>query len=371
MADFVPVSKPRIEDMEKTFVEEALDDGWVSPAGDRVEEFEKAFSDAVDASYGASTTTGTSALRLCVEAAGIGEGDTVIVPSQTFASSAAAPMHAGADVEFVDISEDTFGIDPDKLQERLKDLGGADAVIPVHLFGMPCEMDAILDIAEDNGMNVIEDAAEAIGATYDGSHVGTLGLCGMFSFYGNKNITTGQGGMVVSDNPEVIRRARRLRGFGMVPDHDLYYYHTEAAWNFQMTNIQAAIGLGQVSHMDIMLEDRLRVLDRYKDELENVEVYPRPIEKSTITPWMTVVRLDSYEERKELEGALDENSIGYRPTFYPLPDQPAFPDEASGQSETAFELFNQCVCLPTYPDLPYEGNKLDRVVDTVNEVTGR
>ena len=242
----IPVSEPDISGNEKKYVLDCIETGWISSLGSYVTDFEEKFSRYCGAKHGVAVNNGTSALHLALAACGIGKGDEVIIPDMTFIATANVIAYLGGTPVFVDAEPRTWNIDVTKIKSKITKK--TKAIMPVHLYGHPCDMDPLRELAEENGLLIIEDAAEAHGAEYKGKKVGALGTVGCFSFYGNKVITTGEGGMCVTNDEELAERMRLLKDHGMSAKKR--YWHTVTGFNFRMTNIQAAIGVAQLEKID-------------------------------------------------------------------------------------------------------------------------
>ncbi len=260
----IPIMEPWIDHQEIDLVMDCLKSGWISSQGKYIAEFEKAFSGFCGTRFGVATSNGTTALHLALLTLGIGPGDEVIVPALSFIATANVVVYTGARPVFADVDEKTWTINPSLLRSLITDR--TKAIIPVHLYGHPADMGPIMKLAEEYHLWVIEDAAEAHGAEYKGKKVGSLGHMGCFSFYGNKIISTGEGGMIVTDNPEWVEKARILRDHGMSKERK--YWHPVVGYNFRMTNIQAAIGLGQMTKLERLIEIKREIADRYTQGLK-------------------------------------------------------------------------------------------------------
>src|SRR6266849_8650115 len=241
----IPVAAPSIGEEEMANVMEAMRSGWISSLGAFIGQFERDFAAVCGVAHGVAVANGTTALHLALVAAGVGPGDEVIIPSLTFVATANVVHYCGATPMFADSDPETWQLDPAKLEARITPR--TRAIIPVHLYGHPCDMDAILELSARRGLAVVEDAAEAHGAEYRGRRVGAVGTVGCFSFYGNKIITTGEGGMCVTDDAALAERLRLLRDHGMDPKRP--YWHEVVGYNYRMTNLQAAVGVAQVKRL--------------------------------------------------------------------------------------------------------------------------
>jgi len=250
---YIPIAQPSLNGNELKYVTDALLSTWISSTGKYIDQFENDFSKYIDMRYGVSTSNGTTALHLALMALDIGEGDEVIIPDLTFAATINAVLHANATPVVVDVSEESWCIDPIEIQKAITPK--TKAIIPVHLYGQPCEMDAIMSIAKKYNLKVVEDCAEAHGATYRDKKVGSFGDISCFSFFANKIITTGEGGMCLTNSKEIDVKLRQLRDHGMSKEKK--YWHDMVGYNYRMTNIQAAIGCAQLERIDEILSWRL------------------------------------------------------------------------------------------------------------------
>jgi len=320
----IPVCEPLIAGRELEYVLDCMRSGWISSKGKYIGEFERRFSEYCRCSEGISTTNGTSALHLALASIGIKKGDEVIVPAFTMISTVLAIVYCGATPVLVDVEPDTGNMDPHLIEEMVGPK--TRAIMPVHIYGHPCDMSPILSIARKYGLYVVEDAAEAHGAEYKGKRAGGIGDVGCFSFYGNKIITTGEGGMVVSNDEEVITNARLLKDLAFSSDNR--YLHERQGFNYRMTNVQAAIGLGQLERIDQLVEIRRSNAIKYNGLLEGVEGITLPVEKpwAKNVYWMYSIRVeeDFGIDRDHLRIELDKKGIDTRSFFIPMHMQPAF-----------------------------------------------
>jgi perosamine synthetase len=320
----IPVCEPLIAGRELEYVLDCMRSGWISSKGKYIGEFERRFSEYCRCSEGISTTNGTSALHLALASIGIKKGDEVIVPAFTMISTVLAIVYCGATPVLVDVEPDTGNMDPHLIEEMVGPK--TRAIMPVHIYGHPCDMSPILSIARKYGLYVVEDAAEAHGAEYKGKRAGGIGDVGCFSFYGNKIITTGEGGMVVSNDEEVITNARLLKDLAFSSDNR--YLHERQGFNYRMTNVQAAIGLGQLERIGQLVEIRRSNAIKYNGLLEGVEGITLPVEKpwAKNVYWMYSIRVeeDFGIDRDHLRIELDKKGIDTRSFFIPMHMQPAF-----------------------------------------------
>ncbi|MDA3790134.1 MAG: aminotransferase class I/II-fold pyridoxal phosphate-dependent enzyme [Desulfobacula sp.] len=322
---YLPVSEPNLGEKELKYVSECILTGWVSSAGKYVTQFEQMFAQFCGTKFGISSSSGTTALHLSLLAQGIGPGDEVIVPSFTFISTANAVVFTGATPVFVDSEAATWNIDPRKIEQALTPV--TKAIIPVHIYGHPAEMSPILELAKKYNLAVIEDAAEAHGALYKGEKTGSMGDLGIFSFYGNKIITTGEGGMVVTDNKELADKIRILRDHGMDPQKR--YSHSVLGYNYRLTNIQAALGVGQMERIDQIIERKCTNASLYSEELKNIPgiTLPPNAEWAKNIYWLYSILIDEKifgMSAIELGKRLKIKSIETRPLFPPVHQQPIY-----------------------------------------------
>jgi perosamine synthetase len=363
---FIPIAHPVFAGNEKRYVNECLDDVWISSAGRFIGEFETAFARFCGVREAISCNNGTSALHLALQALQVGPGDEVIVPTLTYIATVNAVRYCGATPVLVDSEPRTLNLDPAQIEARITPR--TRGIIPVHLYGHPAEMDPILDIAKRHGLFVLEDAAEAHGALYRGVKTGALGDAATFSFFGNKIITTGEGGMITTSNSELAARMRLVRGQGMDPQRR--YWFPVVGNNFRMTNIEAAIGLAQLENVDLHLNARRKVAAWYDRELAPLrDQFELPLEEpwARHSYWIYTILLKNGGERgrDELMRALAEAGIETRPVFYPMHVMPPY-READGSYPVAESCSRRGLHLPTHgllteEDVAYIAETLTRV----------
>ncbi|QJD72175.1 DegT/DnrJ/EryC1/StrS aminotransferase family protein [Marinobacterium sp. LSUCC0821] len=342
----IPVYKPALLGNEEKYVLDCLREGWVSSRGKYVTKFESSFSDFLKLPAATSVSNGTVALHLALYSLGIGFGDEVIVPSLTYIASVNAIAYVGATPVFVDSLRDTWNLDPEDVKRKITPK--TKAVMAVHLYGNPCAIRELQLLCSDNGLFLIEDAAEAFGSVYCGQSVGGFGDFSTFSFFGNKTITTGEGGMVSSKSAERVERAAFLKNQGVSLTRE--YWHDEVGFNFRMTNICAAIGLAQLERAESILQKKKLINDWYRARLEGVGLQFQYIEQEAISSyWMVTVLVASEELRNNLRVYLDSKGIETRPMFIPAHQMPAFYCEASFL--VAEDLSVRGINLPSYPGL--------------------
>lgn len=321
----LPVTEPYLGEKELLYVTECVLSGWVSSAGKFVPQFEEMFAEFCSTRYAIATSSGTAALHLALLALDIGPGDEVIVPTLTFIATANAVTYTGARPVFVDSEPETWNIDPAQIEQAITPR--TKAILPVHLYGHPADMDPILDITHRHRLAVLEDAAEAHGACYKGRRVGTIADVGCFSFYGNKIITTGEGGMVVTDNVAVAERVRMLRDHGMSAGRR--YWHPMLGYNYRLTNLQAAIGVAQMEKVDAILAAKERLARAYAAGLQAVPGIRLPPHApwADNVYWLYSILVDPDvfgRTRDELMARLEEERIATRPLFPPVHTQPIY-----------------------------------------------
>ena len=364
----IPVAEPSLGEEELENVIEAVKSSWISSKGKFIEEFEQKFAKYCSRKYGVATSNGTAALHLALTALEIKKGDEVIVPDLSFVATANTVIYCNAKPVFVDSHPDYWCIDPDKIEEKITPK--TKAIIPVHLYGHPCDMDAIMNIAKDYDLYIIEDAAEAHGAEYKGEKVGSFGDISCFSFYGNKIITTGEGGMCLTGNEELAEKMRILRDHGMDPEKR--YWHNVIGFNYRMTNVQAAIGVAQLTKISQFIEKKRQIADWYKEELKDladqgmITLHPEmPWAKCAYWIYSILVEDKLGITRDELIPFLGKKGIETRPFFYPLhvlPPYKAYDDTLNLARSISLKGLN-------FPSSPTLGkNEIDYIVETCTKI---
>jgi len=360
----IPVAEPMIGERELEYVTDAVKSGWVSSIGEYVTRFEAGIAAACGVRHGVATSNGTTALHLALLAHGIGSGDEVIVPSLTFIATANAVRYVGATPVFADSDAAHWCIDPAEIERLITPR--TKAIVPVHLYGHPADMEAIAGIARERGIIIIEDAAEALGATYRGRPIGSLGDSAVFSFYGNKLITTGEGGMLVTDDAALAERARLLRDHAMDPKRR--YWHDEIGYNFRLTNLQAALGVAQVERMGDFLARKREIAARYRAgfaAVAGIELQ-REMEWAGSSWWMSTVELDPAfgMDRDALAHALTARGVDTRPVFLPVHILP--PYRQPRVLHNAQRIARRAITLPSAASLTVEDQ--DYVIQCVREI---
>ena len=363
----LPLIQPSLGGNESRYVNDCLATGWISSQGPYIEKFQSAFSEYMGGGKALCTSSCTTALHLALEALGIGAGDEVIVPDLTFGATANVVIHANATPVFVDIDPITWTIDPKAIAAAITPR--TKAIIPVHLYGHPCDMGPIMELARQHNLKVIEDCAESLGAEYQGRKAGLIGDVGCFSFFANKVITTGEGGMAITRSPEVAAQMAILRDHGMTRERR--YWHLHAGYNYRMTNLQAAIGLAQLERIEIFLKRREDLVRRYNTYLAG---FPE-LELPTQAPWArNIYWLYSLAVRPERLGMtrdqfsamLSERGIETRPVFQPLHGQPAYRSGIAHPCPVSADIAERGISLPTGNVM--SGNDVDRVCDAITSI---
>ena len=364
------LSPPHMSGLEMEFVREAFESGWIAPLGPQVEAFEQEFAEKVGAKYALALSAGTAAIHLALIHLGVGPGDEVVVSTLTFAASANPVVYLGARPVFVDSERASWNMDPNLLEDLLRRKARRGklpkAVIVVHLYGQAANLDAILDICNRYGVPLIEDAAEALGATYKGRSPGTFGRAGIFSFNGNKIITTSGGGMLVSDDAELIAHARKLATQAREPAP--HYEHKEIGYNYRLSNILAAIGRGQLRVLDERVRRKREIFEHYRralGDLPGLEFMPEA-PWGRANRWLTVVTMDPQQfgaTREDVRLALEAENIEARPLWKPMHLQPVYRDAEVWGGTVAEQLFRDGLCLPSGTAMSKED--LQRVMQIV------
>lgn len=318
MSDFIPVCEPLLSGNELKYITDAVSTGWISSSGKYVTQFEDAFAKYCGVKYGVAVCNGTVAIHLALAALGIGKGDEVIIPSFTMIATAFAVCYTGAKPVFVDADKDTWNIDVTKIEEKIT--SHAKAIIPVHIFGNPCDMNAICSIAKKHNLYIIEDAAEAHGAEFAGKKTGSFSDIASFSFFANKNLTTGEGGMVVTDREDYYKKCKYFKNMCFPVDAPRVYSHDDIGFNYRMSNLHAAIGLAQTEKADEYRDMRIRNAELYKKNLSDCPgiVFQKDQLNGLNVHWMNAIIINPTEyghTKDELIEHLKEKGIDTRLLF--------------------------------------------------------
>ncbi len=348
------------EGYETQYIQEAFDSNWIAPLGTNVVEFEKELAHKVGAKYAAATTSGTGAIHLALRAAGVGKGDVVFCPTLTFSATANPIIYQNATPVFIDSDYTTWNMNPVALEAAFNKYGNqVKAVLVVHLYGLSADMDKIMAICDKHNVTVIEDAAESLGTFYKGKATGTFGKFGVFSFNGNKIITTSGGGMIVSDDEERVIKVRFWSTQSRDPAR--HYQHSELGFNYRMSNVVAGIGRGQLKVLDQRVEKKRYIFEYYKRELGGLEgVEFMPINDwNEPNYWLSVILLKGKVRPIIMMEALEADNIESRPVWKPMHMQPFFSEYDYIGESVSEELFENGVCLPS--DTKMTDENLERV----------
>lgn len=365
MDKFIPVCEPLLAGNELKYVTEAVETGWISSSGKFVTQFEEQFAAYSNCKYGVAVCNGTIALHLALLALGIGKDDEVILPTFTMIASAFAVCYTGAKPVFVDADKDTWNIDVTKIEEKITPK--TKAIMPVHIFGKMCDMDAIKALADKYHLYIVEDAAEAHGALYKGKKAGSFSDMAAFSFFANKNITTGEGGMVITNNKEVYDRARYFKNVCFPLDGPRNYQHDEIGYNYRMSNVVAAIGLAQVEKADDYRTMRIcnhQLYKKYLADVPGIIFQSEPEEDCMDVCWMNTIVIDPVKyghTKDELIAHLKENGIDTRLLFTGMHKQKAMTDfgcDCSGEYPVCEWLTGNGFYLPSGSGLKEEDIKM-------------
>jgi perosamine synthetase len=334
MSDFIPVNQPLLDGNEKRYLNECIDTGWISSEGPFVERFEQAFAERVKRKFGIAVANGSVALDAAVAALRLGPGDEVLLPTFTIISCAAAIVRAGATPVLVDSESDSWNMDIDQIEAKIT--ANTKAIMVVHIYGLPVDMQPVLALAEKYSLAIIEDAAEMHGQNYRGQPCGSFGELSTFSFYPNKHITTGEGGIIVTDDEQLAERCRSLRNLCFKADPR--FVHEELGWNFRFTNLQAAIGLAQLERLDEFVQKKRTMGKLYTQLLKDEPMLQLPLAQTEFADniyWVYGIVLDEQLgfDAKEAMQRLKQFAIGSRPFFWPMHQQPVFLDRGMFQNE--------------------------------------
>ena len=350
------LSPPDVGPDEQALVADAFASNWIAPLGPHVDGFEREFAAKVGATHAVALSSGTAALHLALRLAGVGAGDEVFCSTLTFVASANPILYEGATPVFLDCERESWNLDPNVLEDALRNRTGRKpkALVLVHLYGQSANLDPILDLCAHHGVTVIEDAAEALGATYHGRPVGTRSFAGVFSFNGNKIITTSGGGMLVTEDASLAQHARFLAT--QARDPAPHYQHSQLGFNYRLSNVLAAIGRGQLLHLDEKVDRRRANFDFYKKtlgDLPGVQFMPEA-SWGRSNRWLTCLTIDpsvAGTDREKVRLALDRENIEARPVWKPLHAQPLFAQAPRFGGQLAEDLFEHGLCLPSGSNL--------------------
>lgn len=365
------LSSPTIHREEQQFVQEAFDTNWVAPLGPNVNAFENEMASYVGISHAAALSAGTAAIHLALKLAGVKAGDKVFVSTLTFSATCNPIVYENAEPVFIDSEKDTWNMSPKALRKAFEKYPDVKVVVLVHLYGTPAKLDEIMEICREHNAILVEDAAESLGATYKGRMTGTFGKYGIYSFNGNKIITTSGGGMLVSESKEDIKKATFWAT--QAREQARHYEHKEIGYNYRMSNIVAGIGRGQLLHIDEHIALKKKIYDTYKkafEEIEEIEMNPIP-EECEANYWLSCLTLKEGSKVTPLDiiVALENINVESRPIWKPLHLQPVFKDNdfitIGNDKSVGEDIFERGVCLPS--DIKMTKEEQDIVIDVIRK----
>jgi perosamine synthetase len=364
----IPVNTPLLSGNEKKYLIECIETGWISSEGPFIQKFEESFSAYVDRKFGVAVSNGSAALDIAVKALNIGHGDEVIVPTFTIISPVQSIVTAGALPVLVDSDPITWNMDVNQIESKIT--SKTKAILVVHIYGLPVDMDPILELCEKHNLFLIEDAAEMHGQTYKGRKCGSFGTISTFSFYPNKHITTGEGGMLVTNDEKLSERCKKLRNLAFEPK-GRRFVHEELGWNYRMTNLQAALGLAQLEKIDSHILKKREIGQAYQSGLKNLEGFQLPLAKTDYAEniyWIFGLVAETQELCEQTVRKLNEQQIGTRPFFWCMHEQPIFQSMGLFKDEkypVAEQMARNGFYLPS--GLGLEFDELMNVIQTIND----
>tara|TARA_Y100000768_G_scaffold383586_1_gene366028 strand:- start:4991 stop:6121 length:1131 start_codon:yes stop_codon:yes gene_type:complete len=370
MKDFIPVNEPLLTGNEKKYLLECIDSGWISSEGPFVKKFEEKFAARMDRKYGIAVTNGTSAIDAAVEAIGIKSGDEIILPTFTIISCILQIIRCGAKPVLIDSDPDTWNMDVSKIEKKIN--SKTKAIMVVHTYGLPVDMDKVINLCKKYDLKLIEDSAEMIGQTYNDRKCGSFGDISTVSFYSNKHITTGEGGMILTDNENIAKRCQELRNLCFTQGKR--FVHERLGWNLRMTNIQASLGVAQLERLDEFLEKKRWIGKMYNQLFSETSKIQLPLKETKYAKniyWVYGIVLDDSLkfEANTIINELSNNGIGSRPFFYPMHQQPVFTNQGlfKGESYPISErLYKRGFYLPSGLSLTEE--KILHVSETLIKI---
>lgn len=364
------LSSPTMHGLEQEYVKEAFDTNWVAPLGPNVNNFEKELAEYVGISHAAALSAGTAAIHLALKLAGVKQGETVFVSDLTFSATCNPIVYENAAPVFIDSEEDTWNMDPKALRRAFEKYPDTKVVVIVHLYGTPAKLDEIMEICKEHNAVLIEDAAESLGASYNGKQTGTFGKYGAYSFNGNKIITTSGGGMLVADDEAAIQKARFLSTQAREPEK--HYEHKEIGYNYRMSNIIAGVGRGQLRYLDEHIALKKKIYETYKEAFKDIqEITMNPIPENCVANyWLSCMTLSKESKVTPLDImlALEKENIESRPIWKPMHLQPVFKEydfitEKEDGASVAEEIFNSGVCLPS--DIKNTEEDMNKIIEII------
>lgn len=367
---FIPVNEPLLDGNEKKYLNECLDTGWISSEGPFIKQFEEKFAARMNRRHGIAVSNGTAALDAAIEALGIGPDDEVIMPSFTIISCIGQIVRSGAVPVLVDSNPDTWNMNVHEIEEKIS--ARTKAIMVVHIFGLPVDMDPVLDIAKRHGLSILEDAAQMHGQQYKGMPCGSFGDISTFSFYPNKHITTGEGGMIVTNNEQLAEDCRSLRNLCFQPQRR--FVHERLGWNLRMTNMQAALGLAQLERLDEFVMRKRRMGNRYTELLSDLKSIQLPLLKTDYAEnifWVYGVVLEESTglDAETVMTRLAKKGIGTRPFFYPMHQQPILKQMgffSDVELPVAESLYKRGFYIPS--GMALNNEQLEHVAEALHEV---
>lgn len=371
------LSSPTMHGEEQEFIREAFDTNWVAPLGPNVDSFERELADYVGISHAAALSSGTAAIHLAIKLLDIKKGDYVFCSSLTFSASCNPIAYEKAIPVFIDAEPDTWNMSPVALRKAFEKYPRPKAVICVHLYGTPAKLDEILAICNEHQVPVIEDAAESLGASYHGKYTGTFGKYGIFSFNGNKIITTSGGGMLVAEEEAAIKKARFLATQARDPAR--HYQHSQIGYNYRMSNLVAGVGRGQLKHLEEHIAKKKAIYETYQNAFMDIPA----IRMNPLNPdgeanyWLSCITIDPQSQvtPDQVMDALAEHNIESRPIWKPMHLQPVFAessffsDKEDGQGSVSEDIFNTGVCLPS--DIKNTPEDMDKIIGIIRNLLGK
>ena len=370
MSEFIPVNEPLLNGNEKKYLSECIDSGWISSEGPFVEKLEAGVSSRVGREHGIAVSSGTAALDVAVAALDLGKGDEVIVPTFTIISCVSSLVRAGVKPVLIDCDPDTWNMDVAKLEGLVS--SATKAIMVVHIYGLPVDMDPVLELAEKHSLKIIEDAAELLGQSYYDRPCGSFGDISVFSFYPNKHVTTGEGGMLVTDSYEIAERCRSFRNLCF--EAGKRFVHSELGWNYRMSNLQAAVGCAQLERLDETIVRKREIGNRYYSGLRHLHMVQLPLASTVYASniyWVygIVLSTDAGMDAKTVMQKLAEHKVGARAFFWPMHQQPVFNNMGlfSGiQCPVAEQIARYGLYLPS--GVALTDKQIDRVIDIVSDI---
>ena len=345
MKNFIPIYQPFLGEEEKSNVNDCLNSSWISSKGNYIELFEKRTKEYIGANYASTVANGTVALHTALLAAGIGKGDEVITPNFTYVASTNSILMVGAKPVFVEIDENTWNINVDLIEDEISNK--TKAILVTNVYGSPCNFNKLYEICRKHEILLIEDAAESFGAEFFGRKSGSLADISTFSFFGNKTITTGEGGMVLAKSSKLHSKVELLKNQGN--SKKKRYYHEILGYNYRMTNIQAAIGCAQLSKIDQILKLKKGIDEFYRSKLNDIATFQQIEKNSQSSFWVTALLFEDEKLKSHIDKHLGKNNIETRPLFYPIDDLPFY--QKSETCQIAKKLHKRGLILPSFPDL--------------------